>query len=100
VNLIHDCYDLREPNQKFIQLGSYSTPTTIKHRCPPLAASPLQQTFLVVFQHVYLMDVVLIDVFSPPHMIYLLRNSVANTHNVCIILVVVPILTVDTPDVV
>jgi hypothetical protein len=63
---------MREPNQKFIQLGTYSTPKTMEHRCPPLAASPLPQTFLAVFQHVYLMDVVLVDVFPPPHMIYLL----------------------------
>jgi hypothetical protein len=89
---------MREPNQKFIQLSSYSTPKTTEHRCPPLAASPLPQTFVVIFWHLYLMEVV--DVFPPPHMIYLLRNSVANTQYMFIILVIVPVLTVDVPDVV
>jgi hypothetical protein len=46
------------------------------------------------------MDVVVVDLFPPPHMIYLLQNSVANTQNMCIILVVVPVLTVDATDVV
>jgi hypothetical protein len=47
----------------------------------------------------YLMDVVMVDVFPPPHMIYLLQNSVVNTYNACIILIVVPILTIDALDV-
>jgi hypothetical protein len=37
-------------------------------------------------------DVVVVDVFHPHHMTYLLQNSVANTHNSCIILVIVPVL--------
>jgi hypothetical protein len=65
-----------------------------------LAASLLPQTFVAVFQHLYLMDVVVVDVFPPPHTIYLLRNLVVNTHNACIIPVVVPALTVYTLDVV
>jgi hypothetical protein len=40
----------------------------------------------------YLVDVVMVDVFDPPHTTYLLRNSVANNHKLCIILVVVPVL--------
>jgi hypothetical protein len=69
---------------------------------------------VVVFRHVYLVDVVMVDVFHPHHTAYLLQNSVVNTHNSCIILVIVPILhpplctnmltkidiTVDVPDVV
>jgi hypothetical protein len=38
---------------------------------------------------VYLVEVVGVDVFPPPHMKYLIRNSVANTHNASIILSVV-----------
>jgi hypothetical protein len=65
-----------------------------------LAASSLPQTFLAILWHVYLIDVVLVDVFPPPHMIYLLQNLVVNTHNACIILILVPVLTVGVPDVV
>jgi hypothetical protein len=36
--------------------------------------------------------VVVVDVFPPSHMIYLLRNTVTNTHNMCIILIIVPVL--------
>jgi hypothetical protein len=46
------------------------------------------------------MDVVVVDVFPPPHMIYILRNLVANTHNAYINLVVAPVLMVDASDVV
>jgi hypothetical protein len=46
------------------------------------------------------MDAIVVGVFPPTHTIYLLRNLVANTHNTCIILVVVPILTVEALDVV
>jgi hypothetical protein len=55
---------------------------------------------MAIFLQVYLMDVVLVDVFPPPHMIYLLQNLVVNTHNACIILILVPVLTVGVPDVV
>jgi hypothetical protein len=87
----------------------------LQNRCAPIAASLLPQTFLVIFQKVYLREVVGVDVFPPPHMNYLIKNSLANTHNVYIILiVVVPVLhhppcsdlrtksdrTVHTPDVV
>jgi hypothetical protein len=57
---------------KFIQLGSYSTPKTTEQRCPPFAASQLPQTLLVVFRHVYLVEVVRVDVFPPPHTNYLI----------------------------
>jgi hypothetical protein len=82
-----------EPTQKFIQLSSYSTPKTTEHRCAPIAASLLPQTFLVVFWNVYLQEVVGFDVPPLPHTNYLIKNSLANTHNVYIILVVVvPVL--------
>jgi hypothetical protein len=64
--------DLREPNHIFIQLSSYSTPMTTKHRCPPFAASQLPQILLAIFRHVYLMEVAGVDVFPPPHMNYLI----------------------------
>jgi hypothetical protein len=55
-------------------------------------ASQLPQILVAVFRHVYLMEAVGVDVFPPPHMNYLIRNSVVNTHNACIILVIVPVL--------
>jgi hypothetical protein len=60
--------------------------------CPPFAASQLPQTLLAVLRNVYLMEVVRVYVFPPPHTNYLIKNSLVNTHNACIILVVVPIL--------
>jgi hypothetical protein len=87
---MHDC---TKPTQKFIQHGSYSSPKTTEHRCAPVAASLLPQTFLAIFRKVYLKEVVGVDVFPLPHMNYLIKNSLANTHNVYIILVVVvPVL--------
>jgi hypothetical protein len=47
---------------------------------------------MAVIRHVYLVDVVMVDVFHPPHKTYLLQNSVANTHDACVILIVIPIL--------
>jgi hypothetical protein len=57
-----------------------------------LVASSFPQTLVAVFQHVYLMDVVMVDMFDPPHTMYLLQNSVANSHKSPIILIVVPVL--------
>jgi hypothetical protein len=97
-----------------IQLNSYSTPKTIEQRCPQVTASQLPQILFTIFRQMYLLEVVGVEVFPPPHMTYLIRNSFANTQNVCFILVAVLVLhpppcpdqrtksdlTVHTPDVV
>jgi hypothetical protein len=100
--------------KKMIQLDSYSTPKITEQRCPQVTASQLPQTLLAIFQQMYLLEVVGVDVFPPPHMMYLIRNSFANTQNACFILIAVLVLhrppcpdlrtksdlTVHTPDVV
>jgi hypothetical protein len=43
--------------------------------------SPVPQASVAVVRHVYLMDVLLVDVLPPHHMIYLLRCSVAHSLN-------------------
>jgi hypothetical protein len=87
---MHDCI---EPTQKFIQLSSYTTPKTIEHRCAPIATSLLPQTFSAVFRKVYLQEVVGVYVFLLPRMNYIIKNSLANTHNTYILLLqVIPVL--------